>query len=40
MKEKKGITRTLPTDMDNVFVVLTALTLTKELYTISRTFDN
>lgn len=35
----KGIVSTLPTDVDNVFVVLTSRTLNRDLYIISRAVD-
>lgn len=35
----KGIVSTLPTDVDNVFVVLTSRTLNRDLYVISRAVD-
>lgn len=39
IENAKGIISTLPTDVDNVFVVLTARTLNKDLYIISRAVD-
>jgi len=39
IEHAKGIITTLPTDVDNVFVVLTARTLNRDLYIISRAVD-
>lgn len=39
IENAKGIISTLPTDVDNVFVVLTARTLNKDIYIISRAVD-
>ncbi|MGB5824746.1 MAG: potassium channel protein [Proteocatella sp.] len=39
IKCAKGIISTLPTDVDNVFVVLTARTMNRDLYIISQAFD-
>lgn len=39
IEHAKGIISTLPTDVDNVFVVLTARTLNRDLYIISRAVD-
>lgn len=39
IKHAKGIISSLPTDVDNVFVVLTARTLNRDIYIISRAID-
>lgn len=39
IKQAKGIISSLPTDVDNVFVVLTARTMNRSLYIISRAID-
>lgn len=39
IKQAKGIISSLPTDVDNVFVVLTARTMNRDLYIISRAID-
>ncbi len=39
IKQAKGIISSLPTDVDNVFVVLTARTMNRDIYIISRAID-